>query len=314
MRIWNVCVKYTQLPRHRAPRVVPLTDRRIYLHPSHATSAVLIQMNDYAYTFVMHGWFGFCIRVFKYKRYIQCTVPNITTMCEPAVLVIVCPLCEEKSTQCTCHFDFEDEKSCTLQSESGTRICGVCGCEVSSCLCDFQTHDINVDSGVCIKCLLVDPCNQMCSSTSAYIPNVVTSTPKVPRERLGARRKLFEEVQHHYVTTSEVLDSYTKPDFEVHPVRCSKSTFLSAGESLIIKTDIIVTEPVGRTVGFLTIVGNPPWYWLETMTNHCFTVKTGVLRGDFVGGLSVSVINKMSESIVIKEGTNLCFLEFHKFV
>ena len=257
---------------------------------------------------------GFVLGYLNTHNIFNASVPNITTMCEPTVLIIVCPLCEEKSTQCTCRFDFEDEKSCTLQSESDTRICGVCGCELSNCLCDFQTHDINLDTGICIKCLLVDPGNQTCSSPSAYIPDVITSTPKVPRERLGVRRKLFEEIQHHYVTTSEVLDSYTKPDFEVHPVKCSKSAFLLPGESLIIKTDIIVTESVGKIVGFLTIVGNPPWYWLETMTNHCFTVKTGVLRGDFVGGLSVSVINKMSESIVIKEGTNLCFLEFHKFV
>ena len=235
-------------------------------------------------------------------------------MCEPKIQIIVCPLCEEKSTECTCRFDFENDKSCTLQSESCTQICGVCGCEFSNCLCDFQSHNINLDTGVCTKCLLVNPGNQTCSAAMGYIPNVITSTPKTSRERFGARRKLFEEVQYHYVTTSEQADSHTKPDFEVHPVKCAKSTFLDSGESLIIQTDVIVTEPVGRVAGFLTIVGNPPWYWLESLTSHCFTVKTGVLRGDFVGVLSISVINKMPESIVIKEGTNLCFLEFHKFV
>lgn len=238
----------------------------------------------------------------------------MTTMCEPNVLVIICPLCEERSTQCTCRFDFEDEKSCTLQSESDTQICGVCGCEISNCLCDFQSHEINLDTGVCVRCLLVNPGNQMCPAAQAYRPSVITSTPKLPREKSGARRKLFGDVQYHYVSTCEVLDSFTKPDFEVHPVKCRQSTFLAAGESSIIPTNMIVTEPTARVVGFLSISENPPSYWLESMINHCFAIKTGVLPGDFVGGLSISVINKMSESIVIKEGTNLGFLKFHKFI
>ena len=127
-------------------------------------------------------------------------------MCEPKIQIIVCPLCEEKSKECTCRFDFENDKSCTLQSELCTQICGVCGCEFSNCLCDFQSHNINLDTGVCTKCLLVNPGNQTCSAAMGYIPDVVTSTPKTSRERFGARRRLFEEIQYHYVTTSEQAD------------------------------------------------------------------------------------------------------------
>ena len=139
----------------------------------------------------MLGWFGFVLGYLNTHNISHTSVPNISTMCEPTIQMIVCPLCEEKSTQCTCHFDFEDDKSRTLQSESGTQICGVCGCELSNCLCDFQSHDINLDSGVCIKCLLVNPGNQTCSAAMGYIPDIITSTPKAPRERFGARRKLF---------------------------------------------------------------------------------------------------------------------------
>ena len=238
----------------------------------------------------------------------------MTTTCEPNILVIICPLCEERSTQCTCWIDFGDDKSCTLRSDPNTQICSVCGYEISNCLCDFPSHDINLDTGVCVRCLLVNPGNQVCSSTKTYDPSITTSTPKLPREKSGARRRLFGSVQYHYVSTCEVMDSFTKPDFEAHPIKCGQSTFLAPGESSIIPTNMIITEPTARVVGFLSVSENPPSYWLESMINHCFAVKTGVLASDFIGKLSVSVINKMSEPIVIKEGTNLGFLKFHKFI
>ena len=162
--------------------------------------------------------------------------------------------------------------------------------------------------------MLVEPGNQLCNGGDTQRFGAITSTPKLPKERSSVRRKLFEDKQFHYVTTCEISDSFTKPDYEIHPIKCKQSTFLSAGESSNIPTNVIITEAIGKVVGFLSISGNPPCYWLESMTNHCFGFKTGVLSGEFVGGLNVSVIKKMSESIVIKEGTNLGFLEFHKFI
>ena len=238
----------------------------------------------------------------------------MTTTCEPNILVIICPLCEERSTQCICRFDIGDDKSCTLQSDPNTQICNVCGYEISNCLCDFPSHDINLNTGVCVRCLLVDPGNQICSAPKTCGINLTTSTPKLPREKSGARRRLFGGVQYHYVSTCEMIDSFTKPDFEVHPIKCSQAVFLEPGESSIIPTNMIITEPTARIVGFLSISENPPSYWLESMINHCFTVKTGVLASDFVGNLNISIINKMSEPIVVKEGTNLGFLKFHKFI
>jgi hypothetical protein len=109
-------------------------------------------------------------------------------------------------------------------------------------------------------------------------------------------------------------DSFTKPDYEIHPVKCRHSVFLEPGESLNIITNVIITESVGRVTEFLAVSGNSPGYWLESMTANCFCIKAGVLPGDYVGSLTVSVINKMSESIVLKGGTNLGFLEYQKLI
>ena len=246
--------------------------------------------------------------------YYNAPVLIMTTMCEASSLIIICPLCEERSTQCVCRFDLRDDKSCTLQTEPDTRICSVCGYESSNCLCDFQSHEINLDTGVCVRCMLVNPGNQMCSPAKTYEQNPPASTPKPAKEKSGARRRLFECVQYRYVSTSELADSFTKPDFEVHPIKCGTSIFLEPGESSIINTNIIITEPTARILGFHSVSENPPSYWLESMISHCFTIKTGVVASDFIGNLKVSVINKMIEPIVIKTGTNLGFLKFHKFI
>ena len=109
-------------------------------------------------------------------------------------------------------------------------------------------------------------------------------------------------------------DSITKADYELHPVKCQQSVFLEAGESRNILTNVIIIEPIGRVMGFLSVSGNPPRYWLEAMTTNCFCIKTGVLPGDYIGNLTVSIINKMDEPIIVKEGTNLGFLEYQKLI
>ena len=229
-------------------------------------------------------------------------------------ILIVCPLCEEKSSECRCKFDWEDEKSISIQSQPATIICGFCGNLISNCLCDTPMHDIDLETGVCSKCLQQSPGNQLCTSGCTSQSDVLTSTPKVEKEKFRARRRLFKDVPFHYVSTSVPTDSFTKPDYEIHPVKCRHSVFLEPGESLNIITNVIITESVGRVTGFLAVSGNSPGYWLESMTANCFCIKAGVLPGDYVGSLTVSVINKMSESIVLKGGTNLGFLEYQKFI
>ena len=131
----------------------------------------------------------------------------MTTKCEPNNFVIICPLCEERSTQCTCRIDFGDDKSCTLQSDPNTQICNMCGYEISNCLCDFPSHDINLNTGVCVRCLLVDPGNQICSAAKTCGVNLTTSTPKLPGEKSGARRRLFGGVQYHYESIISHVDT-----------------------------------------------------------------------------------------------------------
>jgi hypothetical protein len=244
------------------------------------------------------------------------TFINLTMSSEKnnQAVVICCPLCEEPATKCTCSFDFEEPESCTIGSQSQTLICGVCGNLIVSCLCDFSTHNIDLDSGICSKCGAMQPGNQICTSGDVDNCDIITSTPKIKKENTRTRRRLFEEIPPHYVTASEGVNGFAKPEYEIHPIKSSESIFLSPGESANIKTNVILTEPIGKIVGFLSISGNPQCYWLGSMTNHCFCIKTGVLPGDHIGGLFVSIINKTSSSIVVKLGTNLGVLEFQKFI
>ena len=97
-------------------------------------------------------------------------------------VIICCPLCEEPGTKCTCSFEFEDPESCTLGSQSQTLICGVCGNLIVNCLCDFPTHTIDLNSGICSKCNIMQPGNQVCTSGTVGDCGIVTSTPKIKNE------------------------------------------------------------------------------------------------------------------------------------
>jgi hypothetical protein len=141
--------------------------------------------------------------------------------------------------------------------------------------------------------------------------DVLTNTPKPEKEKFRTRRRLFKDVPLQYVSTSVPADSFTKPDYEIHSVKCRQSLFLAAGESLNILTNVIITEAVGRVVGFLAVLGNPQCYWLESMTTNCFCIKTGVLPGDFVGNLKVSEsISRPINTFITKIGQVTKYNEF----
>ena len=120
----------------------------------------------------------------------------------------------------------------------------------------------------------------------------------------------MDEVPTHYVTSSELQDGFAKTEYEFHQVKSSESNFLKPGESIKIKANIVITESVGKNVGFSTVSGNPSNYWIGSVVNECFLVKTGVLSGDFLGGLYISIINKTVSSVIVKAGTNLGVFEF----
>ena len=90
--------------------------------------------------------------------------------------------------------------------------------------------------------------------------------------------------------------------------------FLKSGESIRIKSNIIITESVVENAGVLTILRNPQNYWLGSVVNECFLIKSGVLSSDFVGVLHISIINKSLNPVVLKAGTNLGMLEFSKYI
>ena len=97
-----------------------------------------------------------------------------------------CPLCEENVSECICGFGVEKEndKSITLTSEDDLRVCAACGVFTKSCLCDFQRHNLNLDTGICSKCGVFQPGNQVCP-TVVISDQVITSTPKMESTRGG---------------------------------------------------------------------------------------------------------------------------------
>ena len=110
------------------------------------------------------------------------------------------------------------------------------------------------------------------------------------------------------------MDGFDKPEYKFHQIKSAESKFLKSGESIRIKSNIIITESVGENAGFLTISRNPQNYWLGTVVNECFLIKSGVLSSDFVGVLHISIINKSVAPVVLKAGTNLGMLEFSKYI
>ena len=75
-----------------------------------------------------------------------------------------------------------------------------------------------------------------------------------------------------------------------------------------------MTECDGDNVGFLTISQNPQNYWLGSVVNECFLIKSGVLSSEFDGVLHIYVINESTIPVVLKAGTHLGVLEFSKFI
>ena len=114
-----------------------------------------------------------------------------------------CPLCEENISNCECGFgsEKENDKSITLSSEDDRLVCGDCGVVTKNCLCNFQCHNLNLDSGICSKCGVFQPGNQLCSAVELD-DDIITSTQKTTKEGVYARRKIFKELRIHYVTTS----------------------------------------------------------------------------------------------------------------
>ena len=95
----------------------------------------------------------------------------------------------------------------------------------------------------------------MCTSGYTNHYDVLASTPKIEKQKINARRRLFKDVPLRYVSTSIPTDSFTKPDYEIHPVKCRQSVFLQPGESLNAITNVIISEAVGKVTGFLTVSG-----------------------------------------------------------
>ena len=79
-----------------------------------------------------------------------------------------------------------------------------------NCLCDFSTHNIDLDSGICSKCGVMQPGNQICTSGGDGNCDILTSTPKIKKEGSRTRRRFFEEIPAHYVTASEGINGFAK--------------------------------------------------------------------------------------------------------
>jgi hypothetical protein len=114
------------------------------------------------------------------------------------------------------------DSSCTLETTDETPLCSVCGKIVRDCFCDFVTHQILEDTGICIQCGLDNPCNQ--------------------------------------IFNGEGENGFFRPEFKVYQILVTDSYIVNPGQSVRVKSNIVVMHSLGDPAGFFTITNQHPGY------------------------------------------------------
>ena len=218
-------------------------------------------------------------------------------------------------SKCECNITTSTPKvdsSCTLESTVEIPICGVCGAVVRDCFCDYLTHEV-MEDGVCIQCGLDNPGNQICEWRGEP-PLQIDGTPVRKASRLNSRRNLFKPVPLHYVCSAEGENGFYRPEFELYQIYATDSYIVNPGQTVRLNTNIVVKETLTRPVGFFAIGNQHPGYWLYKQCSSKFYLKEGVLSTNYQGVLLVSVLNKSTDIVTIRQGTNLGCLCFNRYM
>jgi hypothetical protein len=204
------------------------------------------------------------------------------------------------------------DSSCTLESSVEIPLCAVCGRVVRDCFCDFLTHEI-MEDGVCIQCGLDNPGNQICEWRGEP-PLHIDGTPVRKTSGMNSRRNLFKTVPLQFVCNAEGENGFYRPEFELYQIIATDSYTVSPGQTVRVSTNIVVKQSLGHPVGFFSIVNQHPGYWLYKQCSSKFYVKEGVVSSHHQGVLLVSVLNKSTDIVTIRQGTSLGCLYFNRFM
>ena len=227
----------------------------------------------------------------------------------------VCPLCEltMKNCQCGSVRSARTDSSCTLLTNDQNSLCSICGKFVMNCFCDFYTHSIIMETGVCGRCGLDNPGNQICGWSVDGGRDIV-DTPSRGSDMVNPRRNLFKVVQSQFISISEGSNGFTRGEFEVYHLRADHDHVVTPGQTASVKSNIVVTPPSEEIAGFLSVTNQHPSYWLHKPCSTKNFLKEGVLSTAFNGYIHVSVMNKSDNLITLRAGSILGCVHFNRFL
>jgi hypothetical protein len=145
------------------------------------------------------------------------------------------------------------------------------------------------------------------------IPQINT-TPVRRSSTINARRNLFKTVPSQFVCNGEGENVFLRPDFEVYQIRATESYIVNPGQTVRVKSNIVVMHSLGDPAGFFTLANQHPGYWLHKPCSAKFFMKEGVISTHHTGVIFVIVLNKSTDNVMIRQGTNLGCLQFNCFI
>jgi hypothetical protein len=93
-------------------------------------------------------------------------------------------------------------------------------------------------------------------------------------------------------------------------ILATDSYTVNPGQTVIVKTNIVVMHSLGDPAGFFTITNQHPGYWLHKQCSAKFYMKEGVVSTHYTG----VNLNKSTDNVMIRQGTNLGCLQFNLFI
>jgi dUTPase len=97
-------------------------------------------------------------------------------------------------------------------------------------------------------------------------------------------------------------------------ILATDSYTVNPGQTVRVKTNIVVMHSLGDPAGFFTITNQHPGYWLHKQCSAKFYMKEGVVSTHYTGVILVSVLNKSTDNVMIRQGTTLGCLQFNRFI
>jgi dUTPase len=102
--------------------------------------------------------------------------------------------------------------------------------------------------------------------------------------------------------------------FSVYQILATDSYTVNPGQTVRVSTNIVVMQSLGDPAVFFTNINQHPGYWLYKQCSAKFYMKEGVVSTHYTGIILVSVVNKSTDNVTIRQGTSLGCLHFNRFM